>query len=199
MLNPSYIKLTVFIVLYLTFCTCRCRPSDLPFWLGQILPFVAMNIFNWSLFTIIIVSVCKHRTSKDEEGEKVKELTKSNIIMTIGLANLCGLGWIFGLAASSLPVKELTFTFPLLFNIFVGSQGMILFFFHCIRNHQARQQWKVWFAYTSSMCSAGCTSVLKSDLSKTGSTKISGQVSSSSHTFSHAEENVHLKSCSSPR
>ena len=179
---------------------CRCRANDLPFWLGQILPFIATNFFNWSLFAIIVISVCKHRTSVDEQGKKAQGLTKSNVTMTIGLANLCGLGWIFGLAASSLPVEELTFTFQLLFNIFVGSQGMILFFFHCIRNPQARKQWNIWFTYTSSVCSAvmSSTSIQKSDLSKSASTKISVKVSSSSHTINHAEENSHLKSCTSP-
>ena len=136
----------------------------------------------------------------DDQGKKPQELTRSYVTMTIGLANLCGLGWIFGLAASSLPVKQLTFTFQLLFNIFVGSQGMLLFFFHCIRNPQAHNQWKVWFAYTSGVCSAVLSSILiqKSELSKSGSTKISVEVSSLSHTVSHAEGNSHLKSCTSP-
>ena len=124
----------------------RCRVNYLPFWLGQILPFIVMNIFNWSLFITIIISVClKRRTATDEPGKKAKKLTKSHVTMTIGLANLCGLGWIFGLAASSMPVEELTFIFQLLFSIFVGSQGILLFFFHCIRNPQARKQWKTWF------------------------------------------------------
>ena len=137
----------------------------------------------------------------DEQGKRAKVFTKSNVTMTIGLANLCSLGWIFGLAASSLPIEELTFTFQLLFNIFVGSQGMLLFFFHCVRNPQVHKQWKIWFTYTSgSVCFAVIPSTLsqKLDLSKSGSIKPSVQVSSSlSHTVAsvgNAEDNSHLTS-----
>ena len=139
--------------------------------------------------------MCKHHTSMDEEGKKAKELTKSNVVMTIGLANLCGLGWIFGLAASSLPVKELTFIFQLLFSIFVGSQGMILFFFHCIQNPPACKQWNVWLTYTRNVCLViiPSISIQKSDLSKSDSTKVSVQVSSRPRTVasvSNGEEDL---------
>ena len=144
--------------------------------------------------------MCERRTNTDDQGKKAKELTKSNVTMTIGLANLCGLGWIFGLAASSLPVEELTFSFQLLFSIFVGSQGMLLFFFHCVRNPQVRKQWKAWFAYTSNVCLAVVvprTLIQKLDFSKLDSTKVSVQVPSFSHTVAsvdNVEEDPHLKS-----
>ena len=176
----------------------RCRANNLPFWLGQILPFTVMNIFNWSLFITIIISVClKRRTATDEQGKKAKELNKSHMTMTIGLANLCGLGWIFGLAASSMPVMELTFISQLLFSIFVGSQGILLFFFHCIRNPQARNQWKTWFTNARRMYSVITPSTLKSDSSKSDSTKSSVQVSSLSHNIAsigNSEGEFHLKS-----
>ena len=89
----------------------NCRATGLPFWLGQILPFVAMNIFNWVVFIMIIVSVYKKRTP----DVQAKKSYKSHLTMTVGLATLFGLGWGFGLAASSMPIKELTFTFSITF------------------------------------------------------------------------------------
>ena len=96
---------------------------------------------------MIIVSVYKKRTT----DLQAKKSHKNQLNMTVGLATLFGLGWGFGLAASSMPIKELTFTFQLLFNIFVGSQGALLFFFHCIRNPEARRQWRMWFSKASSV------------------------------------------------
>ena len=75
---------------------------------------------------------------------------KKQVAIAIGLATLFGLGWGFGLAASGTTINELTFTFQLLFSLFVGLQGVILFVLHGVRKPEARDQWKAWLTKVSS-------------------------------------------------
>ena len=78
------------------------------------------------------------------------ESVKKQVAIAVGLATLFGLGWGFGLAASSTTEKELTFAFQLLFGLFVGLQGVILFVLHGVRKQEARSQWKEWFTKVTS-------------------------------------------------
>ena len=57
------------------------------------------------------------------------------------MAVMFGLGWGFGLLATSYPVEEVTITFQVLFSIFVGAQGALLFLLHGMRNADARRVW----------------------------------------------------------
>ena len=70
---------------------------------------------------------------------------KKHFIIALSLAIVFGLGWGFGLAATSHPIKELTFTFQIVFSLFVGSQGILIFLLHGIRNKDARTLWKQCF------------------------------------------------------
>ena len=73
-------------------------------------------------------------------------MTKTNFTIAATLAVVFGLGWAFGLIATSLPVKELTLTFQILFSIFVGAQGILLFLLHGVRNQDIRKVWIQCFA-----------------------------------------------------
>ena len=130
---------------------------------------------------MIIVSVYKKRTT-DVQVQTSYRFAKDQLTMTVGLATLFGLGWGFGLAASSMPIEELTFAFQLLFNIFVGSQGALLFFFHCIRNPNVRKQWRMWFTKAGSVPSE----LLRRQKSRSTITTI--QTSSSSHNITSIDD-----------
>ena len=70
---------------------------------------------------------------------------KTNFTIAATLAVVFGLGWALGLAATSLPVKELTLTFQIIFSFFVGFQGILIFALHGVRNQDIRKLWTQWF------------------------------------------------------
>ena len=94
-----------------------------------------------------MVSICKHSqgTISNTKDTSKFESIKKHFTIAITLAVVFGLGWAFGLAATSLPVKELTFTFQVLFSLFVGLQGFLILLLHGIHNKDARNAWKRWF------------------------------------------------------
>ena len=108
-----------------------------------------INIFNWTMFVRIMVSLCKHTqkmsTSKPSGATNAQDLKKI-FIATVCLGTMLGLGWGFGLAATSSDMTELTFSFQVVFSIFVGSQGVLIFIFHGLRNDDFRNFWKLLYS-----------------------------------------------------
>lgn len=126
-----------------------CRATEWPFWFGTIFPFVVVYILNWIMFIIIMVSICKHTRSikKSKDDRSTLQSTRKNFTIAMTLAIVFGLGWAFGLTATSLPVKEITFIFQIFFCVLVGAQGVLLFFFHGVRNKDFRSFWRRLFHF----------------------------------------------------
>ena len=107
-------------------------------------------IFDWIMFIIIMASLVKQARQRSSVQETNRQETRKQIrrhlIIAVGLATVFGLGWGFGLAATSTSVEEVTFVFQLIFGIFVGSQGVLIFIFHGLRSEEARNTWKSWFS-----------------------------------------------------
>ena len=75
------------------------------------------------MFVLIMVSICSHTqgpVTDKKEGSKIKAM-QTNFTIAGTLAVVFGLGWALGLAATSLPVKELTLALQILFSIFVSA------------------------------------------------------------------------------
>ena len=75
---------------------------------------------------------------------------RSNVTIAAGLALVLGLGWGFGLAASSNKINDLACTLQIIFSIFVGSQGLLLLLFHGVRNKDAKKVWRSWLPFVKS-------------------------------------------------
>ncbi len=80
-----------------------CRATEWPFWFGFLLPFVAIYIFDWIMFVIILTSVIKRRSSNKKMSMQSSEGTfktyRENLIIALSLSVVFGLGWGFGLLA----------------------------------------------------------------------------------------------------
>ena len=104
-----------------------------------------------------MISIYKHTYKR--RGITTKENTlmfvRKNAMIAFSLAILFGLGWVFGLAASGTPSEEATFTLQLLFTIFVGCQGILIFVLHGVRKEEARNEWKKWLSTVTSWRSNG--------------------------------------------
>lgn len=98
------------------------------------------------MFIVILVSITKHkrRISIQTKTQDNLKTYKEGLIIALSLAVVFGLGWGFGLLATSYPAEEVTITFQIIFSIFVGAQGTLLFLLHGVRNSDARKIWKGW-------------------------------------------------------
>ena len=124
-----------------------CRPTEWPFYFGFILPFVLIYLLNWIVFVSIMVSICKHfangNLSQQKEISKRQQFRnfKKNLIIAMCLSVVLGLGWGLGLVSTSSGIVELSFTFQVIFSIFVGFQGVLIFYIYGLRSTDFRQTW----------------------------------------------------------
>lgn len=120
-----------------------------PFRVGILAPFGIVYIFNMIMFVIILVSVLRHR-NRNAEASKWKKTVK-NITVSLVLATMFGVGWIFGVLGS----PALKFgavvggVFQYTFIAVAGFQGFIFFLLFPCRSQHAREVWKKWFYYAT--------------------------------------------------
>ena len=124
-----------------------CRPTEWPFYFGFILPFVIIYVLNWIVFVAIMVSICKHYVNGNlsplKESSQSEHFSnfKKNLTIAMCLSVVLGLGWGLGLVSTSSGLVELSFPFQVIFSIFVGSQGVLIFFFYGLRSTDFCQTW----------------------------------------------------------
>lgn len=87
---------------------------------------------------------CRGQGAIVKDTQSKLKVYKAKCTIASILAVMFGLGWTLGLAATSVPVKEISLTFQILFSIFVGAQGALIFFLHGVRNQDTRKLWKIW-------------------------------------------------------
>ena len=109
------------------------------------MPFLALYFFDWIMFVVIFVSIAKRRRfSGQMQSKQDNKNLKENLIIALSLAVVFGLGWGFGLLATSYSSEAVTIVFQVIFSIFVGAQGLLLFLLHGVRNIEARSMWNNW-------------------------------------------------------
>ena len=125
-----------------------CRATEWPFWFGLLLPILAIYLFNWIMFTIIIVSICKHMNSvskkKSEIGAKIdeKKFNAKNLMIAVVLSITFGLGWGVGFLATSHEITAVVIVFQGIFTVVVAFQGVLIFIFHGARSPEVQGLWK---------------------------------------------------------
>ena len=115
----------------------------------MIVPFLIIYLFNWVVFIIIIVSLLRKSFQSDIKTKNNNNITfvRQQLIITVTLSILLGLGWGIGLLATqdihtNKTVRDL---FAALFVIITGFHGLFIFITHCLRSEQVRITWKRWF------------------------------------------------------
>ena len=137
---PCFKHLHVF-VLY------RCGVRGAPFYVGVLVPFAVIYIFNWTIFIAIMYSLLKkahNRLAQAKRKEVTTEL-KQQLRVAMMISVLFGLGWGFALLASSnVPVKAVRIVANSIFTILVGFQGFFIFMIYVVFSTNARKEWKRW-------------------------------------------------------
>ena len=171
--------------------SCSCRASGLPFYLGFILPFLAIYVFNWIVFVIIMVSLYKHSARstsvKKPNATGGTNYTLRNVLIAAGLALVLGLGWGFGLAASSHSISALACAFQFLFSLFVSCQGLLLLLFHGVRSKDAKKVWRSWLGLSSK------SHTVTMSMGGGGTMQSGGQTTLSRTAYSNQEKSLSLE------
>ena len=115
----------------------------------MIVPFLIMYLFNWVIFIIIIVSLLRKNFQSDIKRKNKKNITfvHQQLIITVTLSILLGLGWGIGLLATQdiHTNKTIRDLFAALFVITTAFHGLFIFIMHCLRSKEVRNTWKRWF------------------------------------------------------
>ena len=144
---------------------CSCRVYGYSFWIGILVPFVVIYVFNWIMYIGIIVSVIRRPNMNKEFGLKHKQW-KENLVITIIFSVMFGLGWVSGLLASTdVKVDYVRIPFEWLFTILNCLQGVFIFYVYCLRPPEIRNKLLSPFL----ACKSGKRKVIFTSTSKTNS------------------------------
>ena len=126
-----------------------CRAFNEPYYIGMVVPFLIIYMFNWVVFVVIIVSLLRKKFQsniKSKNNVDIKFVREQLVIVT-SLSVMFGLGWGIGLLATqdihtNKTVRDL---FAALFVIITAFHGLFIFIMHCLRSREVRTVWKRWF------------------------------------------------------
>ena len=110
------------------------------------MPFVVIYLFNWTVYTIILATLCCKNYQKGDGDKKNRVKTKQQLIAAATLSVLFGLGWGIGLLATEgVRVAALRDFFSAIFIICTAFQGVMVFCLQTLRSKQVRTTWARWF------------------------------------------------------
>ena len=112
-----------------------CVLYSVPFQAAQFAPIVLIILINFVIFILAIRTL--NRTGAMVSAEK-KSTSYHRVRTATAILILLGLTWAFG----ALAVSRAQLVFDYLFCIFNSLQGFLIFYFHCIRHQEVRNQWK---------------------------------------------------------
>lgn len=112
-----------------------CVLYGIPFQVAQFAPILLIILINFVIFILAIRTL--NRTGAMVSAEK-KSTSYHRARTAIAILLLLGLTWVFG----ALAVSRAQVVFDYLFCIFNSLQGFLIFYFHCLRHQEVRNQWK---------------------------------------------------------
>ena len=130
---------------------CSCRAFNIPYYIGMVVPFLVIYIFNWTIFFIIIVTLlhksCKTDLKDVKEKQENISFIRRQLIIVTTLSVLFGLGWGIGLFATQDIHKNkiVRDVFAALFVVVTAFHGLFIFIMQCLRSKEVRSVWKQWF------------------------------------------------------
>lgn len=137
-----------------------CRAFQIPYYIGMVVPFVILYLFNWVIFFIIVVSLISrslkkrsggmHVTNKGSNTTSSSQFIRQQVVIIVTLSVLFGLGWGLGLFATD-SIHSNKIVRDLVASVFVlatAFHGLLIFVMHCIRSKDVRQEWNSWFRKT---------------------------------------------------
>ena len=134
----------MYVIVFFLFSCCA---FNAPYYIGMVVPFLLVYIFNWVIFIIIIASLIQNNIvqSKVKADTKMnKRFFKQQFLIAVTLSILFGLGWGIGLLATqdihtNKTVRDL---FAALFVLTTAFYGVFVFIVRCVRSQEVRNTWK---------------------------------------------------------
>lgn len=140
-----------------------CGPTQTPLYIGILIPFSVIYIFNYTIFFIIMISLLK-KSAKNKFNEAKKKNRKAEVKkqcrVAFTVSVLFGLGWGFGvLASQAIGVTAIRIMFNSVFTIFTVFQGFFIFLLYVVLSPNARAIWKRWILRKEEKSSEATSSV----------------------------------------
>ena len=133
---------------FLLYTMYSCFPEDFPLYIGVVVPFAVIYIFNVIMFVLILLSVSYSDINVEDAIE-----CRQNALSGLILAVTFGLAWIFGLLGTSGLPSAVRLAFIYLFGILVGIQGLLTFVLRVLRQEDILNELKEKFhALSDTLC-----------------------------------------------
>ena len=104
------------------------------FYFALLLPVALILLVNF----VVLIMVMRSLIQKNNPKISSTKSGKANVRIAFTCATRLGLTWVLGLLA----IREMTYSFQLLFAIFNSVQGFFVFVFYTLMNKDAQKEWK---------------------------------------------------------
>ena len=131
-----------------------CRAFNAPYYIGMIVPFLVIYIFNFIVFGLVFVSLLrktylskqKNVTKATDKNSNISFL-RQQLVIVFTLSVLFGLGWAIGLLATqdAHNNKHVRNMFSALFVLITAFHGLFIFIMNGVRSKDVQTVWKQWF------------------------------------------------------
>ncbi len=118
-----------------------CRAYGMPYYIGVLVPFGSIYVFNWVMFVLTLTALTK-RPALDTINSSKYQKWRKNFWVTVCLSILFGLAWSLGLLASNGIPKAFSAIFECAFTFLLASQGILLLIIYCLTSPEVRKFWK---------------------------------------------------------